>query len=167
MIDLMSNITFTPDEINARVVSIIRQQYSLETEQKITRIAVGALQNTYTPTVPEKQLIADYQVYVEASRATGVLAAKDNDLLIATIEHEAAVDRLAQPTLLVKDYPKVDAIDPLTGKPTGTKIDAPEIIADKAERKAAQATVKIVSAATKALVEKRLVARKAATGGVI
>jgi len=163
MIDLMGNVTFTPHEINNRVVAIIRQRYSLEEEQKIARIAVGALQKTYTPTIAEKKLIADYQVYVEAARATGSQMSADNALLINTLAYEQAVARLAKSAKQATDkdadgnllYPKVDELDPITGKPTGKKLTNPAIIQDKVEREAAQTIISSVSKATKILADER------------
>jgi len=57
--------------INTRVRDKIRATYDLADELKLARIAIGALQKTYTPTPEEVQDITDYQVAVEAARDWG------------------------------------------------------------------------------------------------
>lgn len=166
MIDLMGNDVFTSHEIDARVVSIIRQKYTLEDEQKIARIAVGALQKTYTPSASEMTLIAAYQVYVEAARAIGAQAAKDNALLADTIAYEGAELRLAEPIKKATDkdadgnliYPDVEELDQ-NGKPTGKMLPNPALAEDKAERAAATNVKKGASAAVKTLVADRVAAK--------
>jgi len=166
MINLMNNDVFTSHEIDARVVSIIRQKYTLEDEQKIARIAVGALQKTYTPSANEMALIAAYQVDVEAARAIGAQAAKDNALLADTIAYESAGARLAKPIKKTTDkdadgnllYPDVEEMD-ANGNPTGNMLPNPALAEDKAERAAATKIKKGTSAAAKALAAKRMQAR--------
>jgi len=166
MIDLMSDDVFTSHEIDARVVSIIRQKYTLEDEQKIARIAVGALQKTYTPSASEVALIAAYQVDVEAARAIGAQAAKDNALLADTIAYEGAEARLAEPIKKATDkdadgnllYPDVEEMD-ANGKPTGKMLPNPALAEDKAERAAAAKIKKGTSAAAKALAADRIPAQ--------
>jgi len=164
MIDLMSNKTFTADQLKARAMARLSEQ-GLGLAERLANVEriVYSLLDPSGHALSDPTQVADIGAALATAESGYVQEAKDNALLIATIEHEAAVGRLAQPALLVADYPKVDAIDATTGKPTGTKTDAPEIVADKAERKAAQATVKAVTAPVKALVAKRLKARKADT----
>jgi len=163
MIDLLSNETFTTDQLKARAMARLAES-GLGLAERLANVerVVYSLLDPSGHALSDPVQVAGIGAALAVAEGDYVQEANDNALLIATLKHEAAVDRLARPALLVADYPKVDYIDPLTGKPTGTKIDAPEIVADKAERKAAQATVKIVSAPVKALVAKRLKARKAA-----
>ena len=54
--------------IDEQLQTKIREKYRLEDELYFARIAVGALQNTYTPTAEEATLLAQYQADVEAIR---------------------------------------------------------------------------------------------------
>lgn len=57
--------------IAERVIGRIREKYSTDDELYIARIAVGALQGTYTMLPGEAGLIAQYQADVEAAREWG------------------------------------------------------------------------------------------------
>jgi len=171
-IDLYGNLTLRDEQINKRVVSIIRQRFSQEHETKLTRMSIGALMTPplYTLTPADQADIDAYHKHVLSAIAIGKQAKQDNALLIDTLRHEEAVARLALPAKKATDkdadgkllYPKVDELDPNTGKPTGKKLVNPAITEDKAERATAQTTVKAVTAPVKALVAKRLKKAQAA-----
>jgi len=141
MIDTMSNTTYPSDVLKARAMA---------------RLADPSGHALANPTQ-----VAGIGKVLAAAEAEYSQEVKDNALLVATLEHEAAVARLAEPVKKATDkdadgnllYPQVDELD-AAGKVIG-KLPNPAIIADQAERKAAQATVKAVTAPAKALVAKR------------
>lgn len=57
--------------IAQRVVELIRAKYPLDEELYFARIAVGALQNSYTLLPGEVEALAQYQTDVEAAREWG------------------------------------------------------------------------------------------------
>lgn len=57
--------------IAERVIEQIRTKYTVDDELYIARIAVGALQGSYTLQPGEAELIATYQADIEASREWG------------------------------------------------------------------------------------------------
>ena len=57
--------------IAQRVVELIRAKYPLDEELYFARIAVGALQNSYTLLPGEAEALAQYQADVEAAREWG------------------------------------------------------------------------------------------------
>lgn len=57
--------------IAQRVVELIRAKYPLDEELYFARIAVGALQNSYTMLPGEAEALAQYQTDVEAAREWG------------------------------------------------------------------------------------------------
>lgn len=57
--------------IAQRVVELIRAKYPLDEELYFARIAVGALQNSYTLLPGEAEALAQYQTDVEAAREWG------------------------------------------------------------------------------------------------
>jgi len=77
----MESVTLT-DELRAEIKALcphvllsysrlqdrVRDRYSVEDEQYLTRISIGALSGTYTMQDDEPALIANYQAWVEESR---------------------------------------------------------------------------------------------------
>lgn len=57
--------------IAQRVIDLIRAKYPLDEELYFARIAVGALQNSYTLLPGEAEALAQYQTDVEAAREWG------------------------------------------------------------------------------------------------
>lgn len=57
--------------IAQRVIDLIRAKYPLDEELYFARIAVGALQNSYTLLPGEAEALAQYQADVEAAREWG------------------------------------------------------------------------------------------------
>ena len=57
--------------ISSRIIDRIRAEYPLEEELFLARIAVGALQGSYTLQAGEAEELAAYQVCAEAAREWG------------------------------------------------------------------------------------------------
>ena len=94
MIDLMKDDLMTDQQIDKRVVELIRQKYSLNAEQKLSRIAHRQELGMQPLSTDELVEIEVYEVYVNQCRDEGKTAKIKRDLLSATIEYEKAVKRL-------------------------------------------------------------------------
>ncbi|MET3998823.1 hypothetical protein [Marinobacterium sp. MBR-109] len=112
-------------QIDKRVVAMIRQRYSLNDEQLLSRILHGAALGTYQMSDQEQAEVQAYQDHAEACRAVGRLAKANNQLLIGVLAYEQAQRDVARLTLLIngRDYvPAVPEVpeerDPETGQVT-------------------------------------------------
>ena len=148
MIDLNSNKTFTPSELKAR--SISRLQESIGYEELIAALAraVFALRKEYTLTPEANAQLSGVAALMAGEESEWIKEIADNTALTLAIEHEQANARLAQPVLIVADYPDVK-------DETGKLVRNPVLVADDNERKAAQAVITGATKATLALVKKR------------
>ncbi|MBL4775234.1 MAG: hypothetical protein JKY87_04180 [Mariprofundus sp.] len=157
MIDMMGNTTFTNHEISARVVALIRQEYTLDSEQKISRIATGSLQGTYMPSISEKQSITDYQAHIEACIKIGADLAANNNLLIAAIAYERAMARIAIDPLDNAEYPDYKDYKDENGKTTKNSA----LLLDGEQRISAQALIDNTGAEVLSVAGARLKQREA------
>ena len=81
-------------QIDKHVVRLIRNKYSIDTEQKLSRILHGMALGTYTPLPGEMEQVAEYQIYVEGCRETGKQMAIDSEIERRELEYSQAVNRL-------------------------------------------------------------------------
>ena len=84
----------TEQQIDKYVVRLIRQRYSIDTEQKLSRILHGAALQTYVPSLEEMQEVQEYQVYVEQCREIGKQMIVEHDLIRRTEQYNQALARL-------------------------------------------------------------------------
>ncbi len=124
MIDLLTaKQAWEARQIDKRVVAMIRQRYSLNDEQLLSRILHGAQLGTYQMSPDEQEKVTAYQNHAEACRAIGWTAKASNQLLIEVLAYEQAQRDIARLTLLIsgRDYvPAIaevpEEIDPETGE---------------------------------------------------
>lgn len=124
MIDLLTEQTqWETRQIDKRVVSIIRQKYSLNEEQLLSRILHGHQLGTYTLNTEEQEQVSAYQAHAEAARAIGRQAKADNALLGEILAYEQALRDVAELTLRIEGRAEVPAVeevleelDPETGE---------------------------------------------------
>jgi len=147
---MMDNKVFTADEINNRVVSMIRQKFSENDEFKLNRIIQGEALAKYTPTLSEQAQIDAFSTLVLSARQAGVDAAADSLLLQSVLDYEVAQVRLAKAPLDPLAYPDVGGIN-------GGKVANPALAIDADERAVAQAVVDGASVAVTDLVTARAV----------
>lgn len=175
IVDLMSNDRWTGATLRARCQALIAERYSLETEANLNRKINGVGMNLYTLTVEEQAEVNAYAAFLEEIKTAGLQAESDAVLLHQTLDFEAAKDRLARyrladgkPAEVIYGEPdpltgeqaivgEVPAIEPLPAlvdevgqDGTITQVPNPLIVADDAERAAAQG---IVDAATTAVLD--------------
>jgi len=154
-IDLMGSTTPTDSDIaNTMQMQIDRKYTAAQREQIVAR-----------GTAAEKGALTKF---FQSMSKLKLQTVADRDLLVATLEHEQAVARLAEPVLdpLAKDadgnllYPDEPVLDAL-GKATGKILSNILLRMDADERKDAQAVVDAATPETLALVAKRKAARDA------
>jgi hypothetical protein len=124
MIDLLTEQTqWETRQIDKRVVSMIRQKYSLNEEQLLSRILHGHQLGTYQMSADEQAEVSAYQYHAEAARVIGRQAKADNALLGEILAYEQAVRDVAELSLLIEGRAEVPAVeevseelDPETGE---------------------------------------------------
>jgi len=101
----------TNQQIDKRVVRLIRQQYSLDAEQKLSRISHGAAMRTYELSTDEMAEIADYQAHVEACRDLGRQMVIDSANEAKQQAYDRAVARLRK--VILEEGRKEQKIPPV------------------------------------------------------
>ena len=99
----------TQQQIDKRVVTKIRQRYSIDDEQKLSRMAHGQTMGIYTLDAVDNQNIVDYNDYILQCLAWGKQAKIDSDKEQATLDYDNAVIRLARP---IKEFGRPEKIVP-------------------------------------------------------
>jgi len=120
IIDKLSNITFTQEQLTKRAQSEIANKWSQAKEDNIKRKLQGVALGLYVLDASEQLEVDQYKLDLEAVQIESAQAVVDNQLLMGTIEYENALARLAQYQLSVgKPVQEVfeTQIDPLTGDP--------------------------------------------------
>lgn len=124
MIDLMTARTAWEErQIDKRVVAMIRQRYSLNEEQLLSRILHGSQLGTYQLSPEEQAEVAAYQAHAEACRTVGHQEKVANEVLKAVLAYEQAARDVAELTLRIEGRAEVPAVvevpeetDPVTGE---------------------------------------------------
>lgn len=99
-IDLMSNDIWTEADILRRTESMIRSEFSLESESVLNRKATGAALGNYTLSEDEMYELVHYTAVAENVRIEYQAALEDMKLLNAVFPYEKAEAFLAKPSLL-------------------------------------------------------------------
>jgi len=145
-------------DIERRADEIIRSQYPLQQEQRLSRLVHGSGAGFITLTAEETQEISDYVTYVLSIRDVQAQAVADAALLSQALEYEAAAERLAQP--LVSEDPEIPATVNLPdGDGVYHEVPNPKIVKDTQERDAAQAVINNALPEVVTLVQERAQAR--------
>jgi len=124
-IDLMSNTTYTPAQLEKRLTNIENQHYGHRSEQVINRIGTGKGMGSRPTSPVEDQVLADFSIFMEDARAMLVVAEAENTLLINTIGYEQSLARLDK-YILLEGRPEQEYVPPTYDPETGEEL-TPEI----------------------------------------
>lgn len=95
-IDLMSDITYTPDQIGKRLTSFERQKYTERDETILNRISAGVALSMYVATAEETAKMNEFNTYMINLRTLGAQIDADNEKLKSVINLEKSINRLGK-----------------------------------------------------------------------
>lgn len=176
-IDLMSNDIWTEADILRRTESMIRSEFSLESESILNRKATAATLDNYTLSEDEIYELVRYTAVAENARVEYQNAVKDMHLLHEVFKYEEAERVLSHMTLVdALAFVKTPRLTEIVNEETGEVVNQEELSAydttyngavsvislygddiarNKADREEAQSVIDSASEGVKQVVEQR------------